>query len=239
MVVLLGFASIAAVVVILVIAWAFYQGSEYVGIVVGILLFLLFAVLFPPYAICYISVLYIASGGDVVVEPVKTGGLPGIPPAPPAPPSYGAPASPVVGGQAPGGYGASSAVPRQGGDDAWKAAADPLAAQVPRLRRSRRRLRSPRPTDRRAPPRRSRPPSRMPARRRRRNLRSRRRRRDRRAEPNLGGSVPVRDDPSRALEAGIQHAPGSRPLPSVDRPDEGVRVLARGERPSRDSTREK
>ena len=132
MVILLGFASIAAFVVILVITWAFYQTNEYVGIVAGILLFLLFAVFFPPYGICYISVLYIASGGDVVAEPVKTGGLPGIPPAPPAPPAYGTPASPIVGGQAPGGYGASSAAPREGGDDAWKAAADPLAAQAPR-----------------------------------------------------------------------------------------------------------
>ncbi len=50
MVVLLGLASLAAFVVILLIAWAFYKTNESVGIVSGILLFLLFTVLFPPYA---------------------------------------------------------------------------------------------------------------------------------------------------------------------------------------------
>ena len=130
MVVLLGLASLAAFVVILLIAWAFYKTNESVGIVSGILLFLLFTVLFPPYAICYVSVLYIASGGDMVPAPVG-GGLPGIPPAPPAPPAFGTPASPTVGGQAPGAHGGPAGLPRQGGDDAWKAAADPLAGQAP------------------------------------------------------------------------------------------------------------
>jgi hypothetical protein len=130
MVILLGFASLAAFVVILLIAWTFYKTNQSVGIVSGLLLFLLFAVLFPPYAICYVSVLYIASGGDVVPAPVG-GGLPGIPPAPPAPPAFGTPASSTLGGQAPGAYGAAAGVPRQGGDDAWKVAADPLAGHVP------------------------------------------------------------------------------------------------------------
>jgi hypothetical protein len=130
MVILLGFASLAAFVIILIIAWTFYKTNESVGIVSGILLFLLFAVLFPPYAICYVSVLYIASGGDVVPAPVG-GGLPGIPPAPPAPPAFGAPAAPTGGGRAPGAYGGAGGAPRQGGDDAWKAAADPLAGLAP------------------------------------------------------------------------------------------------------------
>ena len=128
MVILLGLAAAAAVVIIVLIAIGFARANESVGLVVGILLFLLFAVFFPPYSICFVSVLYIASGGDVV--PAKAGGLPGIPPAPPAPPAYGTPASPVVSPYAGTGAGAP-AVPRQRGDDAWKAAADPLAGQAP------------------------------------------------------------------------------------------------------------
>ena len=120
---------------------AFYKSNESVGIVNGILLFLLFAVLFPPYVICYVSVLYIASGGDVVPAPAG-GGLPGIPPAPPAPPAFGTPPAPTVGGQASGGYGGATGVPRYGGDDAWKAAADPLRVRRSRLRRSRLRFHS-------------------------------------------------------------------------------------------------
>lgn len=89
MVILLGIAAIALMVVIGLIAWVFYQTGDTVGIVVGILLFLVFAVLFPPYSVCYVSVLYVASGGDVAVAPAG-GGMGGIPPAPPAPPAYGA-----------------------------------------------------------------------------------------------------------------------------------------------------
>ena len=99
MVVLLGLAALAAVAVILIVARVLYGGSEGAGIVLGLLLFLLLAVLFPPYAICYVSVLYVASGGDVV--PATAGGLPGIPPAPPAPSTYGAPAPPAYGAPAP------------------------------------------------------------------------------------------------------------------------------------------
>ena len=130
MVVLLGIVSITAFIVILFVGLAFYRTNESAGIVIGILLFLLFAVFFPPYAICYVSVLYIASGGDIAPAPAS-GGRPGIPPAPPAPPAYGPPAPPVAGGQVPGAYGGAPGVPRPGGDDAWKAAADPLARQAP------------------------------------------------------------------------------------------------------------
>ncbi len=120
MVILLGIAAIVAVIVIVLIAMGVYQGSEWVGVAIGLLLFLVFAVLFPPYSICYVSVLYIASGGDLAVAKAPVGGLPGIPPAPPAPPSptYGGPSS---------GVGATALA----GPDAWRAAADPLAGVPP------------------------------------------------------------------------------------------------------------
>ena len=129
MVILLGLAVLAAVIIIVLVAVAFSKASQPMGLVVGILLFLLLAVFYPPYSICYVSVLYVASGGET--EPARTGGLPGIPPAPPAPPAFGAPSSPAA--VAPYGPAATgvTAGPRQGGDDAWKAAADPLAAQGP------------------------------------------------------------------------------------------------------------
>jgi hypothetical protein len=128
MVILLGLAVLAAVVIIVVVAVGFARANQSVGVVVGILLFLLLAVFYPPYSICYVSVLYVASGGDL--EPARPGGLPGIPPAPAAPPAFGAPSAPAAapyGGAATG----VTAGLRQGGDDAWKAAADPLAAQAP------------------------------------------------------------------------------------------------------------
>jgi hypothetical protein len=123
MVVLLGVAAIVFVAVIAAIAYGVSQGSETGGVLIGLLLFLVFAVLFPPYAICYVSVLYIASGGDLAPAAAPTGVLQGVPPAPPAPASYGAgsysgPAAPVTPGQ-------------PAGDDAWRAAADPLAGQPP------------------------------------------------------------------------------------------------------------
>ena len=128
MVILLGLAALAAVIIIVVVAVGFSRTNQSVGVVVGLLLFLLLAVFYPPYSICYVSVLYVASGGEV--EPARPGGLPGIPPAPPAPPAFGAPSAPAAapyGGAATG----VTAGLRQGGDDAWKAAADPLVAQVP------------------------------------------------------------------------------------------------------------
>ena len=127
MVILLGIAALVAVVVIVLIGMGVYQGSEWAGVAIGLLLFLVFAVLFPPYSICYVSVLYIASGGDVAVAKAPAGGLPGIPPAPPAPPSYGAPASPTYGGPPSGATGVTAPA----GPDAWKAAADPLAGVPP------------------------------------------------------------------------------------------------------------
>jgi Wiskott-Aldrich syndrome protein len=88
----------------------------------GVLLFIVFAVLFAPYTICYISVLYVASGGDIAVVPAG-GGRGALPPAPPAPPSYGGHL-----GTPP----AYSMPPREPvSADAWKAAADPLASPPP------------------------------------------------------------------------------------------------------------
>ena len=129
MVVLLGLAAVAAVIIIVLVAIAFSRTNQPVGLVVGILLFLLLAVLFPPYSICYVSVLYVASGGET--EPARPAGLPGIPTAPPAPPAFGTPSSPAVAAPYGGATTGVTAGPRQGGDDAWKAAADPLAAQAP------------------------------------------------------------------------------------------------------------
>lgn len=123
MVILLGIAAAIFVAVIVAVSAGIYQGSETAGILIGLLLFLVFAVLFPPYAICYISVLYIASGGDLAPAAAPTGVLQGVPPAPPAPTvysadSYSGPAAPVT--------------PRPpAGEDAWRAAADPLAGRPP------------------------------------------------------------------------------------------------------------
>jgi hypothetical protein len=131
MVFLLGLAALVAVAVIILIAVGVYQGSEWAGVAIGLLLFLVFAVLFPPYTICYVSVLYIASGGDVAVG-APAGGLPDIPPAPAAPAAFGTPASPTWTGSAPGATGVTTPVaPPSAGADAWRAAADPLAGQPP------------------------------------------------------------------------------------------------------------
>ena len=140
MVVVLGLVIGAAMLVILLIAVGIGQAEEWAGVAVGLLLFLVFAILVPPYTICYVSVMYL--GSVDAAEPVHGGGLPGIPPAPPAPPApaaYGTPASPVVAAPA---AGAATAVTAAGappapparspaGDDAWKAAADPLATAPP------------------------------------------------------------------------------------------------------------
>jgi hypothetical protein len=123
MVILLGIAAIVIVVLIVIVAMGFARASDTAGIVTGILLFLVFAVLFPPYSICYISVLYVASGGDIAVVPAG-GGMGTLPPAPPAPPAYGA-----------GSFGTPPSYSMPPGppasDDAWKAAADPLATAPP------------------------------------------------------------------------------------------------------------
>ena len=128
MVLLLGLAMLLVIGMIAVVAWVL-RGSGAASVGAVYVLGIAFAVLVPPYVICYVSVLYISSGAEIGAERVKTGGQAGYAPGPPAPPAFGAPAAPAVAGQAAGGYGA--AVPRQGDDDAWKAAADPLAGQAP------------------------------------------------------------------------------------------------------------
>ena len=122
MIILLWLAAVILIAVIVALSVAFGKADGTVGVAVAIVLLLVFAVLFPPYAICYVSVLYVGSGGDLVAVPAG-GGL-GIPPAPPAPPAYG--------GQtfgAPPTYSMPPVAPA--GADVWKAAADPLASAPP------------------------------------------------------------------------------------------------------------
>jgi hypothetical protein len=127
MMILLWVAAVIVIAIVVMLSVVFGKADSTVGAVVGILLFLVFAVLFPPYAICYVSVLYVGSGGDIATVPA--GGGMGIPPAPAAPPAYG--------GQSQGGqtYGAApvySMPPSAPATaDAWKAAADPLASAPP------------------------------------------------------------------------------------------------------------
>jgi hypothetical protein len=123
MVILLGLAALAILAVVLVLGMLLGRSDGTVGLVVGILLLLVFAVLFPPYAICYISVLYVASGGEYANVPAR-GGMGTLPPAPPAPS-----APPAYGGQGMGRPPSYSMPPQTAaGADAWKAAADPLAS---------------------------------------------------------------------------------------------------------------
>ncbi len=134
MVVVLGLVVAAAAVVILLIAIGVGQGSDWAGILLGLVLFLVFAVLVPPYTICYVSVMYLGSGG--AVEPVPAPGMPGAPlPPPPGAPIYGTPppvpmSAPVT-GAATGVVTPVAPSPPPPGPDAWKAAADPLAAGSP------------------------------------------------------------------------------------------------------------
>jgi hypothetical protein len=124
MMILLWLAAVIVIAIVVVLSVVFGKADSTVGVVVAILLFLVFAVLFPPYAICYVSVLYVGSGGDLATVPAGGGMGMGIPPAPPAPPAYGGQtfgASPT--------YSTPPGAPA--GADAWKAAADPLASAPP------------------------------------------------------------------------------------------------------------
>ncbi|GEM_PF-915093 len=134
MVVVLGLVVAAAAVVILLIAIGVGQGSDWAGILLGLVLFLVFAVLVPPYTICYVSVMYLGSGG--AAAPVPAPGMPGAPlPPPPGAPIYGTPPSPPasapVSGAATGVTTPVAPSPPSPGPDAWKAAADPLATGSP------------------------------------------------------------------------------------------------------------
>ena len=204
MVVLLGIASLAAFVVILFVALAFYRTNESVGIVIGVLLFLLFAVFFPPYAICYVSVLYIASGGDTVAGAGQAAGCPASRRllrrrrrtarrprrSPPGRTREGTAALPVCRG----GVATTPGRPRRTRSPGRRL----------RLRRSRRRLHSPRRISRRAALLRRRRPSRMPGRPRRRSPPRHRRRPDRWAEPRalrLGETIHGRSSRAGTLDA--------------------------------------
>jgi hypothetical protein len=140
---LLWLAAVIVIAIVVALSVLFGKADSTVGVVVGLLLFLLFAVLFPPYAICYVSVLYVGSGGDVAPVPAgggmgaPSGGGMGVPAAPPAPPAYGATGYGAPGYGAPAygqpAYGGTSyGTPAAPADaDAWKAAADPLASAPP------------------------------------------------------------------------------------------------------------
>ena len=105
----------------------------------GILLFLVFAVLFPPYAICYVSVLYIASGGDVAAPPRRPAGCPASRrPLRRRRLRHSGLADPRRAPSRRDGVTAPAAPPAAGAD-AWKAAADPLAGQPPAPAAGRRR----------------------------------------------------------------------------------------------------
>jgi len=132
-VILLGLAAAVALAIIVLIARGAGHASGSAGAVTGILLFLVFAVLFPPYAICYVSVLYIGSGGDIETVPAGGGmGVSTVPPAPPAPPAYGTQPYETQGyGAAPYGTPAAPVPAPPASADAWKAAADPLASAPP------------------------------------------------------------------------------------------------------------
>jgi len=131
MVVVLYLAIIAVTVVIILIAVLVAQASEWVGILLGLLLFLVFFVVVPPYVICYVSTMYLGSGG---AAPVAVTGAPPLPPSAPGAPTYGTPPSPTIASP---GAGDATAVTAPGtappppvGPDAWKAASDPLAGQT-------------------------------------------------------------------------------------------------------------
>ena len=79
MLILLALAAIAAVVVVVVVAVGDH-GRTTAGVGLGVLLFMLLAAALPPYAICFVSVLYVASGGDQA-SGVRAGGGMSLPPA--------------------------------------------------------------------------------------------------------------------------------------------------------------
>jgi Membrane domain of glycerophosphoryl diester phosphodiesterase len=103
------------------------------------LLLLIFEIAAGPFAICYISTMYLGSGGaEALAAPVMPGmPMPGagtyaMPVAPPYPPAVSGPATPAIAAPLP--PPTSAPAPPPGGPvdaSAWKAAADPLAAQPP------------------------------------------------------------------------------------------------------------
>ena len=82
MLILLLVAIWAVGIIIAIIASVLSKVSSSLGGVIGGLLFIVFEVVVGPYVICYISTMYLGSGG---VEPAFAGGH-AVPPAPPAPP---------------------------------------------------------------------------------------------------------------------------------------------------------
>ena len=130
MVAVLGAAFFVAVLVISLMGRASSAFSS--------LLLLVFEIAAGPFAICYISTLYLGSGG---AEALATPPMPGVPvpgqaahlppAAAPYPPAFSAPATPAIAPSPPPAYAPppppSQAAPPDA--SAWQAAADPLAAQ--------------------------------------------------------------------------------------------------------------
>jgi len=96
LVVLLGLVIAAAVCVIILIAYAVGQASETAGILLGAVLFLAFTILVPPYSICFVSTMYLGSGGALAPAAGGSAASAPLPPSAgaPLPPSSGAPPSP-------------------------------------------------------------------------------------------------------------------------------------------------
>ena len=113
------------------------------------ILLLVFEIAAGPFAICYISTMYLGSSGEVVAPsagygvpapPAYGAGTYGLPPVPPADQAY-QPAAPPSIAPPPGrdaltaatavSAGAVGAAASPAGADVWKAAADPLAGQPP------------------------------------------------------------------------------------------------------------
>jgi len=99
MLILLLVAIWAVAIIIAIISSLLSKASSSVGGVIGGLLFIVFEVIVGPYVICYISTMYLGSGG--VMEPALGGAggyaVPHAPPAPPqAPVMPAAPAAPVT-----------------------------------------------------------------------------------------------------------------------------------------------
>ena len=117
----------------------------------GAILLLVFEIAAGPFAICYVSTMYLGSSGEVAVAPTAGYGVPappaygasayGLPPAPPPAGQAYQPAAPPPIAPPPGrdaltaatavSAGAVGVAASPVGADAWKAAADPLAGQPP------------------------------------------------------------------------------------------------------------
>ena len=132
------FLAIIVPVVAAVVIAAVIQQIGRASSPLGSLLMLVFEITAGPFAICYVSTMYLGSGGEAVLAPAATGGYGGAPyvtppaggqayqpiaPPPIAPPAY---QESITAGTA----AMPGAAPPEADAGAWKAAADPLAATM-------------------------------------------------------------------------------------------------------------